>query len=107
MRALLRLLSMVALAVAVIAFVLDATRSIAAEALVTTPLARSWAGLSPATLEAFEASVRNALPDFVWTMAVQPLLQLPGFAFFAGLALVLYVIGRRPSRRSALENYGG
>lgn len=107
MRALLRLLSMVALAVAVIAGVLDATRSIAAEALVMTPLGHSWESLSPATLEAFETSVGGVLPAFAWDAAVRPLLGVPGFAFFAGLALVLYVAGRRPSRRPGryvLEN---
>lgn len=98
---------MVALAVAVIAGVTDATRSVAAEAVVVTPLEHSWASLSPATLDSFEASVRKALPDFVWSAAVKPLLRVPGFAFFAGLALILYVIGRRPQRRvggSILEN---
>jgi hypothetical protein len=106
-RALFRLLAMVALSVAVIAAVLDATRSIAAEAFVMTPVAVSWMGLSPATLEAFELAVTRNLPEFFWSGAIEPLLQVPGFAFFAGLALLLYILGRRPSRsagRYVLEN---
>ena len=106
-RAFLRLLAMVARAVAVIGVVLDATRTIAAEALVMTPLAKSWADLSPATLEALETTVKASLPEFVWTGMVEPALQVPGFAFFAGLALILAIAGRRPSRRAGrfvLEN---
>lgn len=98
---------MVALSVAVIAAVLDATRSIAAEQLVKTPLEATWASLMPASLEAFETSVKSALSDFAWTGIVEPVLQVPTFAFFAGLALLLYVAGRRPTRnvgRFVMEN---
>lgn len=106
-RAFLRFLAMIALSVAVITAVLDATRSIAAEAIVMTPLADTWAGLSAATLDAFEALVTLNLPDAAWTGVVVPVLHVPAFAFFAGLALVLYVAGRRPARRAGrfvLEN---
>ena len=98
-RSFLRLLSMVALAVAVIMAVLDATRSIAAEALVTTPLATSWAALSPATLAGFEDLVSGNLPAFFWDPVALALLGLPGFVVFAGLALLLSVAGHRPARR--------
>lgn len=106
-RAFLRLLSMIALSVAVITSVLDATRSIAAETLVMTPLADTWEGLSPSTLDAFEALVRSSLPDAVWTNVAVPVLNVPAFAVFAALALALYVAGRRPAGRTGrfvLEN---
>ncbi len=106
-RAFLRLMSMIALSVAVIAAVLDATRSIAADAVVMTPLADTWAGLSAATLDAFETVVKANLPEVAWTGVAMPLLGIPAFAFFAGLALVLYIVGRRPARRAGrfvLEN---
>lgn len=98
---------MVALSVAVIVAVLDATRSIAADTVVMTPLADTWAGLSPGSLDAFEMFIKARLPDVAWVSLVMPVLHVPGFAFFAALALVLYVAGRRPVRRAGrfvLEN---
>ena len=98
-KALLRLLSMVLLAVAVIMAVLDATRSIAAGSLVTTPLGASWAALSPDSLGGFEALLRGSLPPFAWDQAALALLGLPGFAVFGALALVVALAGRRRPRR--------
>lgn len=98
-KALLRLVSMVLLAVAVIMAVLDATRSIAASALVMTPLATSWSAASPETLGEVETFVRQRLDPLLWDPVATSILALPGFAVFAGLALLLYAIGRRPERR--------
>ena len=58
-RFLFRLLATISLAVAVIMAVLDATRTVAAGSLVTTPLGTSWLAVSPATLESTQAAVRN------------------------------------------------
>jgi len=99
-RALFRLFSMIALAVAVIMAVLDATRSIAAEAVVMTPLGDSWESFSPATLAQTREMVVRNLPDAVWDPLAVGLLALPGFAVFAGLALLFAIAGRRPARRA-------
>ena len=98
-RTLLRLLAMIALAIAVIMAVLDATRSIAAETLVMTPLASSWGALAPSSLAGFETMVRTNLPGFFWDPVAVGLIALPGFIFFAGLALVLSIVSHRPVRR--------
>lgn len=99
MKAALRLVSMVLLAIAVIMAVLDATRSIAAGVVVMTPLASSWAALSRQSLAGFEALVTGSLPGFVWDPLLLWLLSLPGFAVFAGLALLFALAGRRRERR--------
>jgi hypothetical protein len=99
-RALFRLLSMIALAVAVIMAVLDATRSIAAETLVLTPLASSWASVSPSTLESLRQSMTQSLPPILWDPIMKTLLAQPGFVIFAALALLLAMIGRRPAAPS-------
>lgn len=99
-RALFRLLSMIALAVAVIMAVLDATRSIAAETLVMTPLRDSWESLSAATFEQTRQMITRNLPDVVWDPLMLWLLALPGFAVFAGLALLFALAGHRPARRA-------
>lgn len=94
-KALLRLLSMILLAVAVIMMVLDATRSIAAGALVMTPLGVIWAGLSPESLGWVERMVTSSLPHLIWDPVLLALFSLPGFAVFAVLSLLLAMAGRR------------
>lgn len=93
---------MICLSVAVIMAVLDATRSIAAEAVVVTPLAGSWASMSPGTLETFRATLTQDVSPLAWDPVMVSLLTLPGFIFFAALAALLAAGGRRklehPSR---------
>ena len=98
-KALLRLLSMILLAVAVIMAVLDATRSIAAGGWVMTPLGVSWMALSPESLTRFQELVTSSLPMPVWDPAILALLGLPGFVIFAALSLLLALAGRTRTRR--------
>ena len=95
-RFLFRLLSMVALSVSVIMAVLDAARSVAASALVLTPLAASWASVSPETLAKAREGVATSLDPLAWDIVVANILALPGFVVFAALALLFHAIGRRP-----------
>ena len=96
-----RLAAMVALSVSVIMAVIDATRSVAASALVMTPLNVSWLAVSPDTRAAFETLVRAKASPLVWDGAVAWVLAQPGFAVFAVLAFLLYAIGYRRKRRGA------
>lgn len=98
-RFLFRFSATAALAASVIMAVLDATRSIAASALVMTPLATSWSAASPDTLGQAETFVRQRLDPLLWDPVAASILALPGFAVFAGLALLLYAVGRRPERQ--------
>ena len=61
-----RLLATLALAIAVIMAVLDATRSIAADALVLTPLGTSWYLVSPETLNLAQALTQRYLLPQIW-----------------------------------------
>lgn len=93
-----RLAAMVALAISVIMAVLDTTRSVAASALVLTPLNASWLAVSPDTRSAFETFVRAKTNPLVWDGAIAWVLNQPGFAVFAVLAFLLYAIGYRRER---------
>jgi len=94
-----RVLATLSLAVAVIMAVIDATRSIAGSAWVLTPLAESWQAVSPDSFAAAGDFVRTATLPMLWDPAALAVLSLPGFAVFAGLALMFYLVGRRPERR--------
>lgn len=99
LRFLFRFLSTVSLAVAVVMAVLDATRSVASSALVTTPLGRSWQAVSPDTLAATQKFIETTLHPLLWDPVALAILQLPGFVAFGLLALILYAVGYRPERR--------
>ena len=96
-RFLFRLLAMVALSVAVIMAVLDATRSIAASGMVITPLGASWSAVAPDSLALLQASAQRYLA-VLWDPLMLWVLSLPGFVVFAVLALLFYAIGRKPER---------
>lgn len=98
-RFLFRLLAMLALAVAVIMATLDATRTVAAKMLVTTPLRDSWTSAWPDGLEGLQAFLQTKVHAFAWDPVAVTVLALPGFIVFAVLAFLLYAIGRRPERR--------
>jgi hypothetical protein len=93
-----RFLASAALAVAVIMAVLDATRTVATSTLVMTPLGESWAGVSPDTLAAAQTFVETGASPMLWDPVAVTILALPGFAVFAVVALLLYMIGHRPRR---------
>jgi hypothetical protein len=98
-RFLFRLAAMVALSVSVIMAVLDTTRTVAASALVMTPLKTSWLAVSPDTLAAFEVFIRQKVSPLLWDGFITRILDLPGFAVFAALALFFYAIGYRRTDR--------
>jgi hypothetical protein len=97
-RFLFRLLATVLLAVGVVMAVIDATRTVAAGDLVMTPLGVSWAAVMPDALEKVQAAI-SAIHPGLWDPLTLAVLQAPGFAVFAVLALLFYAIGRRPARR--------
>lgn len=96
-KAFMRLLAMVMLAITVIMAVLDATRSIAADRLVLTPLGTSWNDVAPTLLGQIETLIDSRLPAFVLDPLFTGLLSAPGFAVFAVLAL-LFALAGRPGR---------
>jgi inosine-uridine nucleoside N-ribohydrolase len=99
LRFLFRLAATIALAVAVIMAVLDATRTVAASHLVLTPLRESWGAVSPHTLQNFQNLTQTKINALAWDPVAVTVLNLPGFAVFAALAFLLYAIGHRPRRR--------
>lgn len=98
LRFIFRLAAMIALSVSVIMAVIDTTRSVAASALVLTPLNTSWLAVSPDTRAAFESYVRGKANPLVWDGAIAWVLAQPGFAVFAVLAFLFYAIGYRRRR---------
>jgi hypothetical protein len=98
-RAIFLSLSLVCFAVAIVAAVLDVTRSIADSGLVTTSLAADWNRLSPDSLAGLQDWISGNLHPFVWDPLAVHLLAAPTWAIFLVLALALAVLARRRRRR--------
>jgi hypothetical protein len=98
MRTSLRVLATLSLAVAVIMAVLDAARSIAADALALNSIGDFWLSLSPDSLDGLREGLVESLPGLAWDPVVTTLLSVPASAVFATIALLLYIAGR-PARR--------
>jgi len=94
-----RVLATLLLAAAVVLAVVDATRSIAADAIVTTSLAEAWAQAAPGLLgDAVSAVGDGGLPLVDGLFA--SLLGVPAVAILAILALLFYIMGRTSTRRA-------
>ena len=98
-RFLFRFAATLALAVAAVIAILDATRTVAAKTLVLTPLMTSWQATWPDSLASVRLFLDQRVAAFAWDPVLVAILSMPGFIVFALLALLLYAIGRKPRRR--------
>lgn len=95
-------IALFALALALIAAVLDLTRSIADSTIVMTPLGVDWLNFSPLTLNRAQSSVEEYLHPYLWDPAVVTILKAPSWFVFAALWFIFALLGRR--RRSRWQS---
>lgn len=104
-RLLLRVLSHVAIVLAIVALVYDGTRTIAGEGgLVLTSLAEHLSGLAPRQLEAAHRSITTRLHPLLWEFVLGRFLALPAWLGLFGLGLLLGYLGRRRQRMRIYVN---
>jgi hypothetical protein len=97
MRFLLRFASLVALVVATIAGTIDSIQSVAASAVVMTPMADAWQDLSPSTLAALQSAVSYYIHPRLYDQVIQWVLSQPAFAVFLVISLLLWMVAyKRP-----------
>jgi hypothetical protein len=92
MRFVLRFLSLLSLAAAVIIGVVDSIQSVAGETVAFTPVGAALFSVNPGILAAAEAYFRAHVSAYLWDSVVEWLLLQPAFAVFLSLSLILYVI---------------
>jgi len=99
MHFLLRFASLVALVVAVIAGTIDSIQSVAASAVVMTPMGDAWNDVSPSSLASLRSAVAYYVHPRFYDTAMQWLLFQPAFAVFLVLSLLLWMVGykRQPA----------
>ncbi|MDE1990923.1 MAG: hypothetical protein KGI75_00395 [Rhizobiaceae bacterium] len=92
MRFLLRFASLVALVVAVIAGTIDSIQSVAASAVVLTPMGDAWKDVSPGSLAGLQSMISYYVHPRIYDLVVQWLLFQPAFAVFLVISLLLWMI---------------
>jgi hypothetical protein len=102
---LLRIVGVWLLLLAMVAAVIDATKSLAGGGdWVTTPTLQQWASLSPETLAAARAAVETNVGSFFWDPVLTEILNTPTWALFGVLGILLYWLGRRRAPREVFIN---
>jgi len=92
MRFVLRFLSLLSLAAAVIVGVVDSIQSVAGETVAFTPFGAALFSINPQILATTETYFRAHISAYLWDTVVEWLLLQPAFAVFLSLSLILYVI---------------
>ncbi len=98
-----RTLGLLLFAASFIALIADGVKSLAADALVVTPLAATWTSLGPGSLERTRMLVEARLGAYVWETMASAVLAAPTFAVggVIGVALMLAGSVRRSRKRVA------
>lgn len=90
-----RLLGMWLMLIAVVAMVIDGTKSLADNQIVITSLGAQWSQISEASLLATRKAVEQNLHPFVWEPLIFSLLLWPSWAILGLLGTLLYWLGRK------------
>jgi hypothetical protein len=90
---------------ALVALVVDATKSIAASALTVTPLGLTFYALAPSTLisvqEFVQQKIEPHIGGWLWDPVIQWILLLPTWAVLGAIGFLFTYLGRRRRVRTA------
>jgi hypothetical protein len=106
MRAFLRFIGMLLAAGAFVSFVVDGARSIATEAVQTTPAGAVWAWISLPSLNTFQAVVERYVSPVLWDPIILSILTAPFFLVLIVLSALLMFAGRRPRSQIGFASRG-
>ncbi len=95
---LIRIVAVVALALAVVLVVLDITRSITASGLVMTAASETLETISPGSVASMAETVSTTLHPLVWDPVIAGLLSLPSFLLCFVFSMLLFWSAERRSR---------
>ncbi|MEL6735673.1 MAG: hypothetical protein AAFO68_10245 [Pseudomonadota bacterium] len=84
-----KIVGLTILALALVLAVLDVTRSITASEIVLTPLAQTWATISPSTLDASRQFIVGLGLPWLWDPLVLTLMRLPSWLIFWLVSMLL------------------
>ena len=92
----LRTLGVWFLLLAMVAAVVDATKSLAGGGqLIITPLGQQWSSLSQSSFEAARTAVETNVAPMLWDPVITTILQAPAWIVFGVIGAALYWLGRK------------
>ena len=92
----LRIFGVWLLLLAMVAAVVDATKSLAGGgAWVVTPMGEQWQALSPETLQDVKAAIETNVGPFLWDPVMTTILHAPTWVVFGILGVLLYWLGQK------------
>ncbi|HUW74813.1 MAG TPA: hypothetical protein VMW05_12470 [Methyloceanibacter sp.] len=96
MRFVLRILGVWLLLLAMVAAVVDATKSLAGGgAWVVTPMGQQWRELAPDTLNVSKAWIETNAGKWLWDPVILAILSAPTWVVFGILGVLLYWLGQK------------
>jgi hypothetical protein len=104
MKALLRFLAGFLLLVAVVFAVYDGTVSHTSGHIRFASIQDTWSAVSPTSLKSAQNSVQRNAHPLVWSWGIAKVLQLPAWAVFGVLGLLLAYFGRQRRRINIYAN---
>jgi hypothetical protein len=102
-RFLFRALGLLFLAGAFVFFVYDGTKSIAATAVIFTPLTDTWNTIHAASLAQLQPAIERHVGTWLWDILARWVLVAPTFVVSGVIGAILVIIGRR---KKPLIGYG-
>ena len=92
----LRILGVWLLLLAMVAAVVDATKSLAGGgAWAVTPMGEQWQALSPETLQDVKAAIETNVGPFLWDPVMTTILHAPTWVVFGILGVLLFWLGQK------------
>ena len=91
------------IALALVLAVIDGTKSLAANAVLTTSLSQLWTQVHAPSLAGTEAFFDSRFFADLLDVAMAALLSYPAFAVFGLAGVLLALLGRRPQRERYLR----
>jgi hypothetical protein len=104
MRLLLRIIGTWGIGLAVILIVIDGTKSLGANTLILTPLGDTWSMLGAPSLEVTREFIATRFFNALLLPAFETVLTFPTFAVIGVPAILLALLGRKPSRERYLRH---
>lgn len=102
-RFLARMIGLVLVAGALVAGIADASRSMAANAIVLTPLGQTWFSLHPASLNLTQVGLERHVWPPLWDPVLLTILEQPTWLPLLVLGAIFLLIGTRSRQRDPFE----
>ena len=94
-----RVIGLFLLAIALVAAVVDISKSIGASEIVITQLGATWVSLSITSIQAAQGAIQGYIHPLIWDPGIQWILLWPTWLVAGILAFLFLLLGRRRRKK--------